>query len=138
MSLVCFDMDLRLFRWRSWERAVRFVGVWGAFAVLTLFYLIPIIAIQGLINIDQLRKIHVIAVIIDLPIVRSIITAILPGTVLRTFWEMQSLSLLNRTSPFLMAFRASEQFVITIQRSVFAAFVNLLCGPGLSSTCVHG
>ena len=71
-----------LARWRAWERAVRFVGVWGAFVVLTLFYLIPIIAIQGLINIDQLRKIHVIAVIIDLPVVRSIITAILPGTVL--------------------------------------------------------
>ena len=72
-----------LARWRAWERAVRFVGVWGAFVVLTLFYLIPIIAIQGLINIDQLRKIRVIAIIIDLPVVRSIITAILPGTVLR-------------------------------------------------------
>ncbi|CAL5228475.1 g11617 [Coccomyxa viridis] len=72
-------------RWRSWELAVRFVAVWGAFAVLTLFYLIPIIAIQGLINIDQLRKIHVIAVIIDLPVVRSIITAILPGLVLKVF-----------------------------------------------------
>ena len=63
---------------------MRFVGVWAAFAVLTIFYLIPIIAIQGLINIDQLRKIHVIAVIIDLPVVRSIITAILPGTVLQS------------------------------------------------------
>ncbi len=70
-------------RWRAWERAVRFVVVWGAFVVLTLFYLIPIIAIQGLINIDQLRKIRVIAIIIDLPVVRSIITAILPGNVLR-------------------------------------------------------
>ena len=68
---------------------MRFVGVWGAFGVLTIFYLIPIIAIQGLINIDQLRKIHVIAVIIDLPVVRSIITAILPGTVLRLFCAMQ-------------------------------------------------
>ena len=85
---VC-DKGLWLSRWRSWERAVRFVGVWGAFGVLTLFYLIPIIAIQGLINIDQLRKIHVIAVIIDLPVVRSIITAILPGTVLRPFWAIQ-------------------------------------------------
>ena len=90
MSLVYIHKDLRLFRWRSWERAVRFVGVWGAFGVLTLFYLIPIIAIQGLINIDQLRKIHVIAVIIDLPVVRSIITAILPGTVLRPFWAIQA------------------------------------------------
>ena len=58
------------------------MGAWAAFVVLTLFYAIPIIAIQGLINIDQLRKIHVIAVIIDLPVVRSIITAILPGAVL--------------------------------------------------------
>jgi hypothetical protein len=67
-------------RWRAWERSARFVAVWGAFVVLTAFYLIPIIAIQGLINIDQLRKIHAIAVIIDLPVVRSVITAILPGT----------------------------------------------------------
>ena len=66
-------------RWRAWERSVRFVAVWGAFVVLTAFYLIPIIAIQGLINIDQLRKIHAIAVIIDLPFVSSVITAILPG-----------------------------------------------------------
>ena len=66
------------------------MGVWGAFGVLTLFYLIPIIAIQGLINIDQLRKIHVIAVIIDLPVVRSIITAILPGNVLQSFRAIQT------------------------------------------------
>ena len=88
MPLAYIDKSVCLFRWRSWERAVRFVGVWGAFGVLTLFYLIPIIAIQGLINIDQLRKIHVIAVIIDLPVVRSIITAILPGTVLQPFWAI--------------------------------------------------
>ncbi|EIE18583.1 DUF221-domain-containing protein [Coccomyxa subellipsoidea C-169] len=66
-------------RWRSWERSARFVAVWSAFFVLTAFYLIPIIFIQGLINIDQLKKIHVFAVIIDLPVVKSIATAILPG-----------------------------------------------------------
>lgn len=72
LSMVCD-------RWRAWERSARFVAVWAAFFVLTAFYLIPIIAIQGLINIDQLRKIHAFAVIIDLPVVRSIATAILPG-----------------------------------------------------------
>ncbi|KAK9902019.1 hypothetical protein WJX75_001351 [Coccomyxa subellipsoidea] len=72
-------------RWRAWERSARFVAVWAAFFVLTAFYLIPIIAIQGLINIDQLRKIHAFAVIIDLPVVRSIATAILPGLVLKIF-----------------------------------------------------
>lgn len=55
------------------------MGAWGTFAVLTMFFLIPVIFIQGLINIDQLRKVHVFAVIIDLPVVRSIATAILPG-----------------------------------------------------------
>ena len=69
-------------RWRSWERSLRFVAVWGAFLSLTAFYLIPVILIQGLLNIDQLRRVHWIAVIIDLPVVRSIITAILPGAAL--------------------------------------------------------
>lgn len=68
-----------LSRWRAWERSARFVAVWAAFITLTLFYLIPIGAIQALINIDQLRKIHVFAVIIDLPVVKSIVVAILPG-----------------------------------------------------------
>ena len=36
-------------------------------------------AAQALINVDQLKRIHFFAVIIDLPILRSIITAILPG-----------------------------------------------------------
>ena len=55
------------------------MAVWAAFVALTAFYLIPIIAIQGLINVDQLRRIAVIGYIIDLPVIRSIITAILPG-----------------------------------------------------------
>ena len=38
-------------RWRSWERQLRFVAVWGAFFALALFYIIPITAVQGLINV---------------------------------------------------------------------------------------
>ncbi len=37
--------------WRSWERQLRFVAVWGAFFALALFYIIPITAVQGLINV---------------------------------------------------------------------------------------
>ena len=119
MPLVYIDKGLWLSRWRSWERAVRFVGVWGAFGVLTLFYLIPIIAIQGLINIDQLRKIHVIAVIIDLPVVRSIITAILPGTVLRPFWAIQiAIPAVQNSLLFNGCTRASERFIIAAQPSM--------------------
>ena len=66
----------------------------GAFVVLTAFYLIPIIAIQGLINIDQLRKIHAIAVIIDLPFVSSVITAILPGINLFRSLYLEALEIL--------------------------------------------
>ena len=36
-------------------------------------------SLQALINVDQLKRIHFFAIIIDLPILRSIITAILPG-----------------------------------------------------------
>lgn len=41
-------------RWRSWERQLRFVAVWGAFVALALFYIIPITAVQGLINVRAL------------------------------------------------------------------------------------
>ena len=45
------ELLLLLYRWRSWERQVRFVAVWGAFVALALFYIIPITAVQGLINV---------------------------------------------------------------------------------------
>lgn len=43
---------LRWHRWRSWERKARFAAVWGAFFALALFYIVPISAVQGLINVS--------------------------------------------------------------------------------------
>ena len=39
-----------LCRWRRWERKLRTFAVWGAFLTLALFYLIPISAVQSLIQ----------------------------------------------------------------------------------------
>ena len=66
-------------RWRSWERSLRFVVVWSMFLVLTAFYLIPVVFVQGILSINQLEHIHVIAVIINLPFVSSLVLAVLPG-----------------------------------------------------------
>ena len=41
------------YRWRSWERQMRFVAVWAAFFALALFYVIPITAVQSLINVSS-------------------------------------------------------------------------------------
>lgn len=48
-------------------------------------FMIPIAAVQALIEIDQLEKVAIIKDIVDITIVRSILTAILPGLVLKIF-----------------------------------------------------
>ncbi|KAL3134038.1 hypothetical protein ABBQ32_008470 [Trebouxia sp. C0010 RCD-2024] len=83
--------------WRSWERQVRFVAVWGAFVALALFYIIPITAVQGLINVRAVLhsgiKSSVIAAestpglrtVSNLPVINGLITSFLPSLILRIF-----------------------------------------------------
>ena len=65
---------------RTWERTGRGALMWVAFTALTLFYLIPVAAVQALLSTNSL-----IGWIEDIPIVSSVITAILPGLVLAIF-----------------------------------------------------
>lgn len=65
---------------RSWERSGRSTLMWIAFIVLTLFYLIPVAAVQALVSTSS-----VVGFIQKIPIVSSVITAMLPGIVLAIF-----------------------------------------------------
>lgn len=65
---------------RQPERSSRGTTMWVAFILLTTFYLIPVAAIQALLATNVS-----VSFIQDIPIVSSIITAILPGLVLTIF-----------------------------------------------------
>jgi len=65
---------------RTWERSSRNALMVTAFIALTIFYLIPVAAIQGLLATNSL-----VGFINKIPIVASFITAILPGLVLAIF-----------------------------------------------------
>ncbi|KAL4515648.1 hypothetical protein Ndes2437B_g07075 [Nannochloris sp. 'desiccata'] len=68
---------------RAWERSSRGALMWISFTLLTLFFLIPVTAIQAIlttnVSVDFIQ---------DIPIVSSIITAILPSLVLTIFIAM--------------------------------------------------
>jgi hypothetical protein len=68
---------------RAWERSSRSAVMWASFITLTLFFLIPVAAIQAIlttnVSVDFIKNI---------PILSSIITAILPSLVLTIFIAM--------------------------------------------------
>jgi len=68
---------------RSWERSSRGALMWICFILLTLFFLIPVAAIQAILTTNVS-----VSFIQDIPIVNSIITAILPSLVLTIFIAM--------------------------------------------------
>ena len=70
---------LSVCRNRSWERQSRFVTIWVLFGLLSLFYTIPIGAIQAIIEVDRLDNIVVFKQLVSVPFVRSLIEAFLPG-----------------------------------------------------------
>ncbi|GMH40978.1 hypothetical protein BSKO_08888 [Bryopsis sp. KO-2023] len=72
-------------KWRSWERSSRKILVWSAFAMLCLFFMIPIAFIQALIEIDRLEKYPVIGSIVTFPLVKGFLQGIMPNLVLKLF-----------------------------------------------------
>lgn len=66
-------------RWRTWERKIRFALVWTAFIFMTLFFMVPVGAVQSLLEVNRLEKIPFFSTLVSYPFLRSIITAILPG-----------------------------------------------------------
>eukprot|EP00884_Botryococcus_braunii_P010053 jgi/Botrbrau1/19049/Bobra.0100s0073.2 len=70
---------------RSWEKLLRNMLGWGAFAVMTLFYLIPVALIQGLLQVQKLAGVKGLGVIVEIPFIAALLTALLPGLVLTIF-----------------------------------------------------
>eukprot|EP00884_Botryococcus_braunii_P016250 jgi/Botrbrau1/3308/Bobra.0048s0005.1 len=72
-------------RWRTWERKIRFALVWTAFVFMTLFFMVPVGAVQSLLEVERLEKVPFFSTLVNYPFLRSIITAILPGLILNVF-----------------------------------------------------
>lgn len=64
---------------RKWEVSIRNTLMWALFWCICIFYLIPVTALQALIEIDRLDDYPVIKDIINVAFIRSLLVAILPG-----------------------------------------------------------
>ena len=58
--------------------------MWAAFVVLTLFYLVPISAIQALIEVDRLNSIAFFRALIRIKFINALLQSILPSAPLQT------------------------------------------------------
>ncbi|KXZ47794.1 hypothetical protein GPECTOR_33g676 [Gonium pectorale] len=66
-------------------KAGRLYILWAAFWAMTLFFMVPVTAIQALIEVPKLAKIPVLGDIVTAPGVRQILEAIIPGLALKVF-----------------------------------------------------
>ncbi|KIZ05265.1 Uncharacterized protein RSN1 [Monoraphidium neglectum] len=95
--------------------------------VLALFYVIPVAALQGLLQLDRLRQIPFLDKILDIPLVRSLLLGVLPGLALRLFVMLLPLLLypLNRSAGAVseadVDFDVSTQYFVFQVLAVFGA-----------------
>jgi len=67
---------------RAWERAARSVAGWGVLAAFSLLFLIPVVALQSLLQLPELAKRPALARFVTFPLVESVVQCILPALVL--------------------------------------------------------
>eukprot|EP00891_Asterochloris_glomerata_P001750 jgi/Astpho2/1750/Aster-04171 len=121
--------------WRRWERKLRSFAVWGAFFTLALFYLIPISAVQSLIQascpglappwslpVNKLEHVPFIRSIINLPVINGLLTSFLPSLILRVF-----LALL----PTLLTFMNKVQGMVSTSSIEFGVVSEAVIGAAL-------
>lgn len=103
-------------RWRQWERSGRSTLIWVAFWALAFFFLIPVGAVQAMVNVDLLGKIPPFKQLLDIAFTNAIIVSILPGLVLTIFLALvpMILTFMNK--------RAGMQSLAEIDFGVFQKF----------------
>lgn len=70
---------------RSWERYLRRYTIWTEFALLCVFFMVPVGLVQGMIQMDRLENTPVLGAIVTFPLVNGILKGIVPTLVLKLF-----------------------------------------------------
>ena len=66
-------------RMRAWERDLRTGAIWIAFILLTIFYAIPIGAIQALVEVDRLDTVPFFKQLLEISFVKALLQSVLPS-----------------------------------------------------------
>ena len=66
-------------RMRAWERELRVGLIWAAFIALTLFYAIPVGAVQALVEVDRLQNIPVFKQLLRITFIRALLQSVFPS-----------------------------------------------------------
>ncbi|KAI7841239.1 hypothetical protein COHA_005076 [Chlorella ohadii] len=111
--------------WRMWERAGRRALAWAAFVALSLFYIIPVTAVQSLLALNS-----VTGWLASVPVLNALVTAILPGLALKIFVKLLPclLALLNRHSGMVSAADidlsvVTKYFIFQVITVFFGSFI---------------
>eukprot|EP00210_Caulerpa_lentillifera_P000603 g584.t1 len=70
---------------RSWERYLRKFVVWSEFALLCVFFMVPVGFVQGMIQMDRLENTPVLGAIVTFPLVNGVLKGVVPTLVLKLF-----------------------------------------------------
>ncbi|KAK9811621.1 hypothetical protein WJX72_007134 [[Myrmecia] bisecta] len=116
--------------WREWERKLRNTIIWVAFAALAIFYVVPVAALQAIIQVDKLESVPGIKQLASLPLISDFFKAILPSLVLRIFLAILPLLLafMNRRQGMISESQVDfgvvrKYFIFQVITVFFASFV---------------
>ena len=66
-------------RQRAWERQLRRGLIWAAFVALTVFYAIPVGAIQALVEVDRLQNVPGFKQLLQITFIKALLQSVFPS-----------------------------------------------------------
>ncbi|KAK9809699.1 hypothetical protein WJX73_006828 [Symbiochloris irregularis] len=106
-------------KWRSWERRWRAYVIWTLFALLALFYYIPIGAVQALVEVQRLQNIPGFKQLLQITFIKSLLQSIFPSLVLKIFLAVLPLILAYMNKRQGMISKSQIDFGVTLKLFIF-------------------
>eukprot|EP00210_Caulerpa_lentillifera_P002275 g2185.t1 len=118
---------------RSWERYLRKFAIWTEFALLCIFFMVPIGFAQGMIQMDRLEDTPVIGPIVTFPLVNGILKGIVPTLVLKLFLHFLP-KLLNHMSHWQGLISQSEIDFEVVRKYFIFQTITIFFGSFITGT----
>ncbi|KAG2426170.1 hypothetical protein HXX76_013151 [Chlamydomonas incerta] len=67
------------------EKSTRVIGLWIVFWLMTMFFMIPVSLIQAMIEVPKLANIKGLDKVVNAPVIKQLLEAIIPGLILKIF-----------------------------------------------------